>query len=205
MKKRLLFASILLLTLSPSFAQSDAYRDKSKCFITAQDFVKSKLKYPKEARFDRSVVHETNGVGSSILLGKVMAKNAIGIQTEYVYKIWLSHNGKDWTDSRNWSMTRLILEDSSTNEQTVFDNRTKPQIDKTVRNAGSVDGISCTIYESNSSATRVITSKKMTETQIKKVPSALGIKTNIIYFHLSANKNRGGEYAMKNKDLILIY
>ncbi len=203
MRKKLL----LVLLLIPLFAhsQTNVYQDKNKCYITAQDFVKSKLKFPKEAKFDRNVVHETNGYGNAIVLGKVTAKNALGIQTEYVYKIWISHNGGEWTDSRNWTMTKLILEDSSSKEQAVFDNRVKPQNDKTVKNAGNIDGIICTIYESNSSATRVITSRKLTEAQIKKAPSVLGIKTDIIYFHLAANKNRGEEYAMKNKDLILLF
>lgn len=119
MKKVLLVLFVLVLNAGV-FAQSNVYRDKSKCYITAQDFIKQKLKYPKEAKFDRNVVHETDGYGSAILLGKVTAKNAFGIQSEYVYKIWLDHNGKDWTELRNWTMKKLIMEDVSTGEQKVY-------------------------------------------------------------------------------------
>jgi hypothetical protein len=121
MKKIVLLVFVACLSLS-LFAQADAYQSKYKAYIIAQDFVKQKFKYPKEAKFDSNVVHETNGYEKCIVLGKVTAKNAFGVHTEYVYKIWLEHNGKEWTDLNNWTYTKLILEDSATGEQSVFTN-----------------------------------------------------------------------------------
>lgn len=202
--KRILVLLVVTLSLG-AYSQNNTYLDKNKCYITAQDFVKMKLKFPKEAKFDKNVVHETNGYGSAIVLGKVTAKNGFGVMSEYVYKIWINHNGRDWTDIDNWSMERLILEDSSTKKQQVFDNRVKPQNDTNVRNAGKIDGIECAVIENNNNFTRITTSRKMTESQIKKAAPILKISTPLIYFHLPNQKARGEEYAMKNRDLILIY
>jgi hypothetical protein len=105
--------------------QSDAYKSKSKATIVAEGFVKEKLKYPKEVDFYGGTVHEENGYGKCIVLGKFTAKNSFAVKTEYVYKIWLSHNGKDWTGQSNWAYTKLILEDTGTGEQTIYDNREK--------------------------------------------------------------------------------
>jgi len=118
--RKILFVLLLSMACTMIQAQSNAYADKNKCYITAQSFVKAKLKFPKEAKFDKNVVHETNGSGNAIILGKVTSKNAFGVQSEYVYKIWIKHNGKDWAEIRNWSMTKLILENPSTGEQSVF-------------------------------------------------------------------------------------
>ncbi|GHV27483.1 hypothetical protein FACS1894176_09440 [Bacteroidia bacterium] len=162
------------------FVQSDSYTNKNRAYITAQDFVKQKLNYPKEAEFNSNVVHETDGYGKCIVLGKVTAKNAFGVRTEYVYKIWLSHNGGDWTTLSNWSYSKLIIEDTKTQKQTVFDNREKPTNDTRNKDIGSIDGIKCNIVESNANFTRIVTAKQLTESQLKRIPSLFKINTNSI-------------------------
>lgn len=119
MKKILLVLLTLVISINV-FPQAESYKDKNICSIKAEHFVKQKLSYPKEAKFNRKIVHETDGYGSATVLGKVNTKNAYGVKIEYVYKIWLTHNGKEWTDNNNWEMKKLIIEDSSTKQQYVF-------------------------------------------------------------------------------------
>lgn len=102
------------------FSQTDSYKNKNRAYIIAQDFVKKKLNHPKDAKFYSDVVHETNGYSNCIVLGKVDARNSYGANTSYVYKIWLNHNGKEWTDINNWVFTKLIIENSDTQKQSVF-------------------------------------------------------------------------------------
>lgn len=120
MKKIILFLFVAFSLAT--YSQNDVYKDETKCYIAAQDFVKAKFKYSKEVKFVGNFFHETNGYGNAIVLGKVIAKNAFGVRSEYVYKIWLNHNGLDWTDKKNWTMTKLIIEDSATGKQQVFRN-----------------------------------------------------------------------------------
>lgn len=118
--KKLFLVAIMAMFCSVIFAQTDSYKNKNRAFIIAQDFVKKKLNHPKEAKFYNDVVHETNGYSNCIVLGRVDAKNSFGVTTSYVYKIWLNHNGKEWTDINNWVFTKLIIENSNTEKQSVF-------------------------------------------------------------------------------------
>ena len=113
----------LLVTLALSvgvYAQSNTYKDGGKCSIASPDFVKEKLNYPKTAKFNKSHVHEENGYQKAIVIAKLTAKNAFGVESEYVYKIWMTHNGGDWTEKENWKMTKMILENASTGEQKIY-------------------------------------------------------------------------------------
>jgi len=118
--KKVILLAVMAMVFGNLVAQSNSYMNKNRAYIIAQDFVKSKLKYPKDADFYMDVVHESKSYGTCILLGKVDAKNAYGMTTRYVYKIWLSHNGKEWTDKYNWKFTKLIIEDSNTQQQSIF-------------------------------------------------------------------------------------
>ena len=119
MKKIVLITALMCICIL-SFSQTDSYLKKFRCSIISEEIVRSKLKYPKEAKFNSDVVHETNGYGKAIVLRKFIAKNAYGVQSNYVYKIWLSHNGKDWTERNNWNYSKLIIENSDTGKQQVY-------------------------------------------------------------------------------------
>ena len=87
MKKLLLFV-LLIVSSSIIYAQSDTYKKGSRCFIVSQDYVKSKMNYPKSVKFNRNYVHETDGYGDAVVLAKFSAKNSFGMEKDYVYKIW---------------------------------------------------------------------------------------------------------------------
>ncbi len=196
---------LVLINITVCISAQDAAINKNRSYITAQEFVKQNLEHANSAKFNDNVVHEVLGNGKAIVLGKVVVNNAFGIPKEYSYKIWLLHNGKDWTSLSNWKMEKLILEDINTKQQQIIDNRIKPQNNKEKKELSLFNGIKASIIESNESMTRITTSKKMTESQIKQAVLTWKIQTNIIYFHLPNKASRGQEYAMKNKDLILIY
>lgn len=202
--KNLLLAVMLLCSVSV-FAQIDASKDKGKCVVTAEKFVKSKLKYPNTADFKLGTVHETDGFRKAIVMGKLTAKNAFSMETEYVYKIWMMHKGNAWDELSNWKLNKLVLENVNTGKQEVFDYREKPKNDTSVRKAGEIDGINCKKIESNKYFTRLVTAKKLTKAQVTKAAKILDIKTSNIYFHLLNKTNRGQEYASKTGDMIFYY
>jgi|GEM_PF-4738828 hypothetical protein len=204
MKKSFLIFVSLFATIFSLKSQSDSYKNEFRCKITAQDFVKENLKYPQEAKFSNSFVYEENGYSKCIILGQVTAKNAYGTKSLYTFKIWMTHNGNEWTDIKNWELERLILEDEE-KKQTIIDNRKKPVNDTRKKELGSIDGVKCTFIEGSHLFTRVVTGVKLNRDQIKKASEELDIKTDIIYFHLPDRTNRGQDYAMKNGNMIFIF
>jgi hypothetical protein len=94
--------------------------DGYKCALISEDFVKSKLKFPLESEFKTSAhIHEVEG-NQAIVINKFTTKNAFGVTSEYVYKIWMTFNGGDWENVENWSYSKLIIENTATGEKQVF-------------------------------------------------------------------------------------
>ena len=122
--KKVLFLCMLFLVafvscIGPSNHDS-TIDNGTRCSIMAEDFVKSKLKYPNEVRFNTDqFVHEVEGT-QAIVLNKFTAKNSFGVESNFAYKIWLSFNGGDWSDINNWSYSKLIIENSDTGEQEIY-------------------------------------------------------------------------------------
>lgn len=91
---------------------NDLANDKSKCIIASESFIKQNFNFPEETEFERfGVTHEYLGNKECTLLGKVVGKNAFGIKTAYIYKIWLKYKGGDWTDKNSWEQTKIVLEE----------------------------------------------------------------------------------------------
>lgn len=102
------------------YVDSEIIYDGTKCAIISEDFVKSKLKFPLESKIRTSAhVHEVEGT-QAIIMNKFSTKNAFGVTSEYVYKIWMNFNGGDWEDVENWSYTEMIIENTSTGEKEYF-------------------------------------------------------------------------------------
>ncbi len=90
----------------------DLANDKSKCIIASESFIKKNFNYPEETEFERmGVTHEYLGNEECTLLGKVVAKNAFGVKTAYIYKIWLKYKGGDWSDDNSWEQKKIVLEE----------------------------------------------------------------------------------------------
>ena len=120
MKKILIIAVVLVASVSCNTAPKDA-SDKITSYVMAQDMIKEKFRFPEEVKFEqRDLIHEVDGPGECVLMGAVTAENAFGVRSRYIYKIWLIYSGGEWADSRNWSYSRLIIEDIATGKQETF-------------------------------------------------------------------------------------
>ena len=197
MKKIIFCLLIFCSSLSCVFSQSDSYSNKGRAYIASKEFVKKVLKFPKESDFYGGAVHETNGFGKCIVLGKFSAKNAMGVTSEYVYKIWMAHTGGDWTNQNTWSYSKLVIENTSTGEKQTFngDNYSQKKTTSSEKNLlGKIDGISCYVIEKTSAAIRIKTNKKLTKEQIKKSIKDLNINVNTVMFNLPGKEKRGEEY-----------
>lgn len=100
---------LLLLTLLIFSCGSD---EPNPCVI-AMDFIKEDLKYPEEAEhsiFDCS--KESNSDGTYTVLTKVKAKNALGVQSSYIYKLRLKFIGGISVDEKNWQLLKMQSEEA---------------------------------------------------------------------------------------------
>jgi hypothetical protein len=203
MKK--LFTLTLMLSVAISLIAKDYAASRSESYIMAQDFVKEKFKYPREVKFNRDVVHERDGYGKCIILGKLTAKNAFGVTSEYAYKIWLEYNGGSWDELKNWSYSKLIIEDAVTKEQQVYTGNTpskpQPRQNTTTRKETTFLGLKCQIIEDTGVAIRIQTPRKLSEAEIKKGLTTFEFKNNRnpIQFCLKGKIKRGEEYASWSK------
>lgn len=104
MKKILLLGLYLLL-----FSCSE---DKPNACMISEDFIKADLNYPEEADFPFLDCHETdNSDGTYTVLRKISAKNAFGMEKQYIYKVELKFNGGITSDSDNWELLSMRNEE----------------------------------------------------------------------------------------------
>lgn len=87
--------------------------DREKCVIISEEFVLSKVKFPKETEVKYSTAVFENSGESSTVLNQFTTKNAFGVKTSGVYKIVLKFSDGDWTDKNNWEYSSFIIEMNS--------------------------------------------------------------------------------------------
>lgn len=76
--------------------------------VISKDFIKQDLQNPSTADFsifDCST--EKNSDGTYTVLRKIAAKNSLGTEKEYVYKLKLGFKGGNWTDKKNWVLIKM--------------------------------------------------------------------------------------------------
>lgn len=78
--------------------------------ITAESFVKKKLKSPKSADFSSNCIVEDYGDNIYTALSYVDAKNSYGAEIRTHYKLKLKWNGQEWNDINNWELIGSIYE-----------------------------------------------------------------------------------------------
>lgn len=197
---------LLLLFFIPFYLFSQS---ESGAMIVSEKYVKSVLKYPSTAKFPAfSQVVEKDGFGGKyIVLGKVKAKNAFGVQAEMVYKVWLTYKSGDDSDKSSWDCTKLILQDVDTEKSSVFypsgknKNTYKPAEGKTVLFLGQ----KCKVTEEGPAFIRIQTQKKYSKSELEKGLKTFDTKKTAIYFHTPGNSARGKEYASYLRDYLFYY
>jgi len=84
------------------------YQSSDNVCLNSEDFIKQDLNYPRTADFsifDCSV--ENNNDGSYTILRKVRAKNAFGVESEFIYKVSLGFTGGNDIDIKNWKLINM--------------------------------------------------------------------------------------------------
>lgn len=80
--------------------------------VMSEDFIKKDLRYPKTADFSMfDCSHEQNSDGSYTILRKVGAKNAFGVESEFIYKITIAFTGGNQYDINDWILIRMQSEE----------------------------------------------------------------------------------------------
>lgn len=196
MKRILLFLTAMFCVTTISAQQIE----ETKATIISEDFVKKHVNYPLTVKFGRDVVWKPSQYNKqrATLLRKFTAKNDFGVPSEYVYKIDLIYNGGDWTELGNWTCYKLILEDTATGEQTIYDNSSsiKKNELKPRQNTFLFGKEQCKVVEQNPGAfIRIVTPRRFTTNELKTAALQRTDTKQIIYICLEGQTARGQEYA----------
>ena len=54
---------------------------------------------------------ERNSDGTYTILRKVAAKNSLGIESSFIYKLTLGFKGGNWVDMSNWTLIKMQSEE----------------------------------------------------------------------------------------------
>jgi hypothetical protein len=96
-------------TSSASYTNTD--ESANPCIIS-KDFIKQDLRNPSSADFsifDCST--DKNSDGTYTILRKVAAKNSLGVESTYIYKLTLGFKGGNWVDMSNWTLIKMQSEE----------------------------------------------------------------------------------------------
>jgi hypothetical protein len=86
--------------------------DKPNACIISEDFIKSDLTNPATAEFSNyDCSTENNPDGTYTVLRKISAKNSLGVEKEYIYKVKLGFKGGNWVDESNWNLISIQSEE----------------------------------------------------------------------------------------------
>jgi hypothetical protein len=103
MKKIILFLLFIFISCGSN--------DPNACIIS-EDFIKKDLYNPSTADFSSfDCSTEYNSDGTYTILRKVGAKNSLGVEREYIYKLKLNFNGGEWVDMNNWTLLTIQSEE----------------------------------------------------------------------------------------------
>lgn len=82
--------------------------DSANPCIISKDFIKNDLYNPSTADFSSfDCTTERNSDGTYTIMRKVAAKNSLGAEREYIYKLKLGFIGGNWVDINNWKLLNI--------------------------------------------------------------------------------------------------
>ncbi|WP_395058221.1 hypothetical protein [Flavobacterium sp.] len=85
--------------------------DANPC-VMSEDFIKKDLYNPTTADFSMfDCSTERNSDGTYTILRKISAKNSLGVEKEYIYKLKLGFKGGNWVDISNWDLINMRSEE----------------------------------------------------------------------------------------------
>lgn len=99
MKKLVMLLLTMGIFLTGCSKETKEERVKRECtskisgFATAIGYLKTKLKYPDDAEIDAPYIHNINNdTCQHVMKGKLKAKNAFGMSTQYNYKVVVTYD-----------------------------------------------------------------------------------------------------------------
>ena len=117
---QLLFASKGYELCPDALSKAISERDSKKTYLSvninpcviSEDFIKQDLRYPKSADFSIfDCKSERKSDGSYTVLRKVSAKNALGVESEFIYKVNFGFIGGSEVDMNNWKLLSIQSEE----------------------------------------------------------------------------------------------
>lgn len=96
-------------TSSTSYTNTD--ESANPCIIS-EDFIKQDLRHPSTADFSMfDCSTDKNSDGTYTILRKVAAKNSLGVESSFIYKVTLGFKGGNWVDMNNWTLIKMQSEE----------------------------------------------------------------------------------------------
>lgn len=96
-------------SISNSYTNSD--ENANPCIIS-EDFIKQDLRHPTTADFSMfDCSTDKNTDGTYTILRKVAAKNSLGVESSFIYKVTLGFKGGNWVDMSNWTLIKMQSEE----------------------------------------------------------------------------------------------
>ena len=90
---------------SSSYTNTD---ESANPCIVSEDFIKQDLYSPSTADFSMfDCSAEKNADGTYTILRKVSAKNSLGVEKEFIYKVKIGFKGGNWVDMSNWTLINI--------------------------------------------------------------------------------------------------
>jgi hypothetical protein len=95
--------------ISTSYSNID--ENANPCIIS-EDFIKQDLRHPSTADFSMfDCSTDKNSDGTYTILRKVAAKNSLGVESSFIYKVTLGFKGGNWVDMSNWTLIKMQSEE----------------------------------------------------------------------------------------------
>ncbi|WP_134344340.1 hypothetical protein [Flavobacterium psychrophilum] len=102
-------AKVIVETQTSSYSNSTD--DANPC-VMSEDFIKKDLYNPATADFSMfDCSTDRNSDGTYTIMRKVSAKNSLGVEKEYIYKLKLGFKGGNWVDISNWDLINMRSEE----------------------------------------------------------------------------------------------
>lgn len=180
--------------------------DLRKASIIAKDFVKSHFAHPSECDFEDLDYRGEECIEPNRfkVLQQFTAKNSFGVESEYVYKIYIQYFGGEWEDVKNWGYGELIIENRVTKKQEFFYGDMKSR-ERVTSGTINIAGIDFNIAEQTSQFIKIYTSNQLDKKQLKKVLLVLKSQYNNIQICADNKIERGDEYVCLMGDNVYDY
>lgn len=170
--------------------------------IIAQDFVKRS--FSTDCDFDDLDYRgEETATPGRFKVYQKFTSSMTGVEREYVYKIFIQYYGGEWEDAKNWDYGKLIVEDTGTGRQWVY-NGTMKQKDAAEVDKGeeTVAGVTFKIKHQKNTD-KFITTERLSKKKLIECAKIIEKEHPQVSFYTESNSNE--DYAAIAGGILSIY